>query len=280
MGTPPPPPIRVARRHRVNQTIWTKSRPCRPIRPAPNRRSRRLVIAAVVAAVVVVLGACTAPIGAVRLVGAVDEASADGRDRARVDDACRALEVRLNRVAPPGPRAGPHAAAAIRNENAAVKPFLDELRRVRRARPGRRRRPAGEQVDGAVEPAPPTRTRSTGRPPSGAPAFFVDTAATTAADPVIERLEGRVRRLFAVRTPARRTRSVSVTDRIDHTRWHLCEPLVFHRRNVCTVTRRPAAKRTLRETHDDNGNEAGRGAGARRDRGADVAYGPMVVRAR
>ncbi len=75
-----------------------------------------------VVAVVVVLGACTGiSIGAVRLVGAVDDASADGRDRVRVDDACRALEVRLNRVAPPGSAPGPRQrAVAIRNENAAV----------------------------------------------------------------------------------------------------------------------------------------------------------------
>ncbi|GIF50472.1 hypothetical protein DFJ67_3090 [Asanoa ferruginea] len=96
-----------------------------------NRRQRWLIIGAVVVAVVVVIGACAGiGIGAVRVVDAVGDG---GHRLLRVDDACQALEVRLNRVAPPGSASGPRErATAIRDENAAIKPFLDEITAGRR----------------------------------------------------------------------------------------------------------------------------------------------------
>jgi len=161
--------------------------------PAPdNRRQRRWVIAAVVAAVVVVLGACTGiSIGAVRLVGAVDDASEDGRDRVRVDDACRALEVRLNRVAPPGSAPGPRQrAVAIRNENAAVQPFLDELSRVAE----RDRDDADDRMTtlwtDLVEARTAYATALDRQAASGAPAFFV-APLSDRGNPVLDRLEDR-----------------------------------------------------------------------------------------
>ncbi|MEV0713666.1 hypothetical protein [Asanoa sp. NPDC050611] len=121
MTTPPPPPS--------SSTIDEPDN--LPESPAPvsdnvdNRRRRQLIIGGIVAAVVlVVVAACGAGVvGVARFADAVD-------GEGRVGEACEALEVRLNRVAPPGSTAGPRERAlAIRNENAAVRPFLDELRR-------------------------------------------------------------------------------------------------------------------------------------------------------
>ncbi|GIF64643.1 hypothetical protein Ais01nite_26780 [Asanoa ishikariensis] len=149
------------------------------------------MIAIVVAAVVVVLGACTGiSIGVARLVGAVDEASADGRDRVRVDDACRALEVRLNRVAPPGSAAGPRQrAVAIRNENAALQPFLDDLRRVaERDRDDRADDRTVNMWTELVEARTAYANALDRQASSGAPAFFVAPSGDRDL-PVLERLE-------------------------------------------------------------------------------------------
>ncbi|MEV4537280.1 hypothetical protein AB0J82_26220 [Asanoa sp. NPDC049518] len=151
-----------------------------------------MVIGIVVAAVVVVvLGACTGvSIGVARFVGAVDEAGAAGRDRVRVYDACRALEVRLNRVAPPGSATGPRQrAAAIRNENAALQPFLDELRRVaERDRDDRTVNMWTELVEARTAYANALDRQAS----SGAPAFFVAPSGNRDR-PVLERLEDRHR---------------------------------------------------------------------------------------
>jgi hypothetical protein len=98
--------------------------------PPAERRRRRWWVAAIAAgAVLVVLLVC----GGIALVGAgfrhaVRSAEAHDRSNERVRAACVELERRLNRVAPPG--AAPDAkarAAAIRAENAAVRPFLADL---------------------------------------------------------------------------------------------------------------------------------------------------------
>jgi hypothetical protein len=142
-----------------------------------NRRQRRLVIAAVVAAVVVVLGASAG--------------ISIGRDRVRVDDACRALEVRLNRVAPPGSAPGPRQrAVAIRNENAALQPFLDELSRVAdRDRDGADDRMVALWTD-LVEARTAYATALDRQAASGAPAFFV-APLSDRGNPVLDRLEDR-----------------------------------------------------------------------------------------
>lgn len=57
--------------------------------------------------------------------------------QARVETACLALERRLNRLAPPGAASSPgERAAAIRDENAAIRPFLSEVEAVPGWRPG------------------------------------------------------------------------------------------------------------------------------------------------
>lgn len=99
----------------------------------PARRRRRLIIAGVAGAVVLVVLVCvgfgTLAAGVGRLVRNADLAQ-DGR--AQVETACLALEQRLNRLMPPGAARGPRErAAAIRDENAAVRPFLSEVEAIR-----------------------------------------------------------------------------------------------------------------------------------------------------
>jgi hypothetical protein len=126
MTTPPPPPSSSTADEPDNL-----DEALAPSAPDPDnvdnlrKRRRRLVIGGVVAAAVLLLiAACGAGVaGAVGIARAIEGGG-------RVGEACQELEVRLNRVAPPGSTAGPRErATAIRNENAAVEPFLDELRR-------------------------------------------------------------------------------------------------------------------------------------------------------
>ncbi|MDG4833242.1 hypothetical protein O7627_28630 [Solwaraspora sp. WMMD1047] len=101
----------------------------------PERRARRrrlLWIGLAVAAVVVLVvctgfGALAAGVG--RLVRHADDAK---QAQSRAEAACLALERRLNRLAPPGSAGDPgRRAAAIRDENAAVQPFLSEVDQLR-----------------------------------------------------------------------------------------------------------------------------------------------------
>ncbi|MEQ4303258.1 hypothetical protein ABNF97_18030 [Plantactinospora sp. B6F1] len=97
------------------------------------RRRRRLAIAGIAGAAVLVLLVCGC-LGA--FAAGLDRLARDS-DReqtaqTRGQDACRELEKRLNRLTPPGATASPgERAAAIRDENAAVRPFLSEIERLR-----------------------------------------------------------------------------------------------------------------------------------------------------
>jgi hypothetical protein len=166
-----------------------------------NRRQRWLIIGAVVVAVVVVIGACAGiGIGAVRVIDTVGDG---GHRLLRVDDACQALEVRLNRVAPPGAASDPRErATAIRDENAAIKPFLDEITAGRRDNDRDDDRLLGEWTQ--LVDARTTYADALDRQAStGAPAFFV-APRNDRGNAVVERLEDRhddcaasVRRLAA-----------------------------------------------------------------------------------
>ncbi|MDG4784590.1 hypothetical protein O7626_01340 [Micromonospora sp. WMMD1102] len=97
------------------------------------RRRRRLTIAGIAGAAVLVLlvcgclGAFAAGLGRF-----AREADRDRTAQTRADSACRDLERRLNRLTPPGATGSPgERAAAIRDENAAVRPFLSEVERLR-----------------------------------------------------------------------------------------------------------------------------------------------------
>jgi len=156
-----------------------------------SQRRRRLVIAGAVGAVVAAVLVCvvlgTLATGAVRLVRNVDAAN---DRRAQVETACLALERRLNRLTPPGAARGPRErAAAIRNENTAVRPFLAELEAIRdRSGPGGRG--AWEDlwrqlVDARASYADALERQAA----TGEPAFFV-TPRDDSGRSVVTRLEG------------------------------------------------------------------------------------------
>jgi hypothetical protein len=125
MTTPPPPPSSSTTDESDNLGEAPAAKATDTGNVDNRRKRRRLLIGLFVAGVVgILIAACGA--GVVGVARIADAAGSGGR----IGEACAALEVRLNRVAPPGSTAGPRErAVAIRNENAAVKPFLDELRR-------------------------------------------------------------------------------------------------------------------------------------------------------
>lgn len=137
-------------------------------------RRRRLIVAGViVGAALLVLAICA---GLAAVLSAVDRFSDDARQvrqgrelRQLNDTACLELEDRLNRVAPPGSTTTPAArAGAIRNENAALRPYLTELQLRERDDPNRLTQwrqllDARTAYAEALDRSAPTRT----------PAFFV-----------------------------------------------------------------------------------------------------------
>lgn len=112
------------------------ARPTGPAAPAAGeqerrqRRRRQLVVAGVaLAAALIVIALCAGGLAVLRSVSSISDDSREVRQsRQRGDASCLELEERLNRVAPPGSATTPVArAAAIRNENVALRPYLAEL---------------------------------------------------------------------------------------------------------------------------------------------------------
>jgi hypothetical protein len=94
------------------------------------RRRRRWLIAGVsVASALLVLAICGGLVAAASALDRISEATRDDRQVTSVrETACLELEERLNRVSPPGAAPDPpRRAAAIRNENAALRPYLAQL---------------------------------------------------------------------------------------------------------------------------------------------------------
>lgn len=104
----------------------------RRLDPAARRR-RRLTIAGIAGAAVLVLLVCGCLGAAVAGLGRfARESDRERTAQARAESACRDLEKRLNRLTPPGATSSPgQRAAAIRDENAALQPFLSEIERLR-----------------------------------------------------------------------------------------------------------------------------------------------------
>jgi hypothetical protein len=94
------------------------------------RRRRRWFVAGIsAAAAVVVIALCAGALSVVRAVNGVQDRAADARESRRIRETdCLDLEQRLNRLAPPGSATGPAArATSIRDENAAVRIYVDRL---------------------------------------------------------------------------------------------------------------------------------------------------------
>jgi hypothetical protein len=98
------------------------------------RRRRQYFVAGIcVAAAVIVIALCAGALGIVSAVGGFRDRAAEARaDRQQQNTACLELEQRLNRLAPPGAATTPPArAVAVRNENAAVRIYVQENRSAR-----------------------------------------------------------------------------------------------------------------------------------------------------
>lgn len=111
-----------------------------PTPAGKRRRSRWLIVVGAVVAAALLLALCA---GAGAVAAGLARAARDGAEPRdgwpRAGGACVALEERLNRLAPPGAAAGPRErAVAIRNENAAIRPFLTDLEQNRRDADSRR----------------------------------------------------------------------------------------------------------------------------------------------
>jgi len=97
--------------------------------PGQRRRRRWFRSGIAVAAAIVVIALCAGALSVVSTVNGVRDRAADAREaRALRENDCLELEKRLNRLVPPGSTTGPAArATAIRDENAAVRIYVDQL---------------------------------------------------------------------------------------------------------------------------------------------------------
>jgi hypothetical protein len=86
-----------------------------------------------IAAAVIVVALCAGGISVIRAANGIRDRAADARETRHLrEDDCLDLETRLNKLPPPGSTTTPAArATAIRNENAAVRIYLDQLRTQR-----------------------------------------------------------------------------------------------------------------------------------------------------
>ncbi|WP_433297919.1 hypothetical protein ACQP2F_42165 [Actinoplanes sp. CA-030573] len=94
------------------------------------RRRRRWFVAAVcVGAAIVVIALCAGALSVVNRIDGVRDRVAVARDSRQVRDTnCLDLERRLNKLIPPGSTATPSGrATAIRDENAALRIYVDQL---------------------------------------------------------------------------------------------------------------------------------------------------------
>jgi hypothetical protein len=98
------------------------------------RRRRRLFVWGIVAgAALVAIALCAGTVGVISAVDGFRDRSAAVREAGELRDAdCLSLEQRLNRLVPPGATASlPARATAIRDENAAVRIYVNGLRDTR-----------------------------------------------------------------------------------------------------------------------------------------------------
>jgi hypothetical protein len=169
------------------------------------RRRRRLIAIGGAVFAAFVIAVCAGGIALISAIdGLADRAEENERSVARTDAACFELERRLNRLAPPGAAEDPRdRATAVRNENAAVRPFLAELDGL----PGENREHRQDWRDAwsrLVEARDAYAGALDRQATGGEPAFFVPPQGQR-GKPVVERLvdagpdacDGAVRRLAA-----------------------------------------------------------------------------------
>ncbi|WP_030441346.1 hypothetical protein [Actinoplanes subtropicus] len=103
--------------------------PATPGDPRHRRRRRWFGTGLAVAAAILLVALCAGALSVISAVNGVRDRAADARTaRALRENDCLDLEKRLNRLVPPGSTTGPAArATAIRDENAAVRIYVDQL---------------------------------------------------------------------------------------------------------------------------------------------------------
>jgi hypothetical protein len=101
-----------------------------PLDERQRRRRRWFITGISVGAAILVIALCAGALAVVDAVNGVQDRASDAREvRQLRDDNCLDLERRLNKLVPPGATSGTAArAAAIRNENAAVRIYVGEVR--------------------------------------------------------------------------------------------------------------------------------------------------------
>lgn len=175
----------------------------RPPADAATRRRRRLLAIGGGVLAALVIAVCAGGIAVISAInGIADRAEENERSVTRTDAACVELERRLNRLVPPGAAEGTRdRATAVRNENAAVRPFLAEIGQL----PGHSREHRQDWVDAwsrLVEARSAYAGALDRQATGGEPAFFVPPQGQR-GKPVVERLvdagpdscDGSVRRL-------------------------------------------------------------------------------------
>ncbi|MFF5293890.1 hypothetical protein [Paractinoplanes globisporus] len=103
--------------------------PAAPGDERQRRRRRWFIVGIAVAAAVIVVAICAGGLSIVSTIDGARDRAADAREaRAQRETDCLDLERRLNRLVPPGSTSGPAArATAIRDENSAVRIYVDQL---------------------------------------------------------------------------------------------------------------------------------------------------------
>ncbi len=162
--------------------------PVKPPADAATRRRRRILAIGGGILAVLVIAVCAGGIAVISAInGLADRAEDNERNVARTGTACVELERRLNRLVPPGATEDPRArATAIRNENAAVRPFLGELDQLT----GDRREHRRDWLDAwrtLVEARAAYAGALDRQAGGGEPAFFVPPQGLR-GKPVVERL--------------------------------------------------------------------------------------------
>jgi hypothetical protein len=131
------------------------------------RRRRRLFVTGIaVAAALIVIALCAGVLGVISAVSGFRDQAADARESRRLrETSCLELEQRLNRLTPPGATGNPPARAiAIRDENAAVRIYVEQAPSERDQNAWRQLLDARTAYAEALVQQAKTRT----------PAFFVD----------------------------------------------------------------------------------------------------------